>query len=41
MVKIKKNKLYIWLKDKIEKKNQFSKKTKKNQKNEDQSRHKK
>jgi hypothetical protein len=32
MVKIKKNKLYIWLKDKIEKKNQFSKKTKKKSK---------
>jgi hypothetical protein len=31
MVKIKK-KLYIWLKDKIEKKNQFSKKTKKKSK---------
>jgi len=40
-IKIKKNKFYIWLKSKIEKKNKFSKRTKKIQKNEDENWHKK
>jgi len=37
----KQNKFYFWLKGEIEKKNQFIKKTKRNQKNEDQNWHKK